>query len=187
MRKLSKPHKKQTDFSWDVPSPALEAKKRMVRLPLDLSRSLDDQVLYVKDDLWVPICVVNGNVHILPGVPSLFQIMLDSMKPRLLPRLSDPEGKGIHRILISTPLPESAVAEFLTQLAEKAEPRGVKVGSYPRWGKENNTVTLVGRDLEYMESLVPEVEEGVKGHRVVVEGEDDKSDSDPEAGKLASG
>ena len=159
----------------------------MVRLPLDLSRPLDDQVLYVTDDLWVPICVVNGNIHILPGVPSLFRTMLDSMKPRLLPRLSDPEGKGIHRILISTPMPESAVAEFLTQLAEKVEPKGVKVGSYPRWGKQNNTVTLVGRDLAYMLSLVPEVEKGVNGHRVIVEGEDDPVESDPEAGKLSSG
>jgi hypothetical protein len=47
--------------------------------------------------------------------------------------------------MISTPLPESAVAEFLTELAAKVEPHGVKVGSYPRWGRKRNTVTLVGR------------------------------------------
>lgn len=40
---------------------------------------------------------------------------------------------------------ESAVAPYLTELAAKVEPRGVKVGSYPRWGKKWNTVTLVGR------------------------------------------
>jgi hypothetical protein len=62
-----------------------------------------------------------------------------------MPRLLDPEGKGIHRILISTPIPESAVAAYLTELAAKAEPMGIKVGSYPRWGKNRNTVTLVGR------------------------------------------
>jgi hypothetical protein len=100
--------------------------------------------------------------------------------------LEDPEGKGVHRILISTPMPESAVAEFLTELAAKVEPRGVKVGSYPRWGKTRNTVTLVGKDLEYIESLVAEVEQAVKGRRVAVEGEDDDSDSDAEQKLLSS-
>ena len=67
------------------------------------------------------------------------------MKPYFTPRLTDPEGKGIHRILISTPMAESAVAPYLTELAEKVESKGVKVGSYPRWEKSRNTVTLVGR------------------------------------------
>ena len=47
--------------------------------------------------------------------------------------------------MISTPLPESEVAGYLTSLAERAESKGIKVGSYPRWGKKYNTVTLVGR------------------------------------------
>ncbi len=42
-------------------------------------------------------------------------------------------------------MPESAVASYLTELAERVEPKGVKVGSYPRWGRKRNTVTLVGR------------------------------------------
>ena len=67
------------------------------------------------------------------------------MKPFLLPRLADPEGKGICRILISTPLPESEVAQYLAELAARVEPKGVKVGSYPRWKSKSNTVTLVGR------------------------------------------
>jgi hypothetical protein len=71
--------------------------------------------------------------------------LLEGMKPSILSRLADPEGKGTFRVLISTPLPESAVAGYLTQLAAKVGPQGVKVGSYPRWGKKRNTVTLVGR------------------------------------------
>ena len=71
--------------------------------------------------------------------------MLDGLKPHIMPRLVDPEGKGIYRVLISTPLAESAVAAYLTELAAKVEPNGVKVGSYPRWGKKTNTVTLVGK------------------------------------------
>lgn len=42
-----------------------------------------------------------------------------------------------------------------------------------RWGKDHNTVTLVGKDEVYIESLVKEVEEGIKGTRITVEGEDD--------------
>lgn len=181
MRRLSKPHKSQPDFDWNVPSAALTAKKRMVELPLDDKVADEEQVVFVNETLWVPVAVVNGNVHILPGVPRLFEAMLDGLKPRLLPRLTDPEGKGVLRILISTPLAESAVAGYLTELAAKTEPRGVKVGSYPRWGKDHNTVTLVGRDREFMEGLVGEVEKAVQGRRVAVEGEDDGNVSDKES------
>ncbi|KAL1655866.1 hypothetical protein SLS61_001428 [Didymella pomorum] len=178
MKRLSKPHKSQPNFSWNVPSAALTAKKRMVELPIDDAVPDEDQVIFVNETLWVPVSCVNGNVHILPGVPRLFEAMIDGMKPRVLPRLTDPEGKGVLRILISTPLAESAVAGYLTELAAKAEPKGVKVGSYPRWGKDHNTVTLVGRDREFMESLVPEVEKNVNGKRVDVEGQDDGETSD---------
>lgn len=174
MKKLSEPHKSQPNFSWDTPSPALTAKLRMIELPTDGTRDEKDQVLFVKEDLWVPISVVNGNIHILPGVPRLFEQLLDGMKPLLLPRLTDPEGKGTHRLLFATPLAESAVASYLTELAAKVEPRGIKVGSYPRWGKGKNTVTLVGRDKDFMESLILEVEKGVEGRRVMTEDEDDE-------------
>jgi len=178
MKRLSKPHKSQPNFDWNVPSAALTAKKRMVELPTDDAVPDEDQVIFVNETLWVPVSCVNGNVHILPGVPRLFEAMIDGMKSRILPRLTDPEGKGVLRILISTPLAESAVAGYLTELAAEAEPRGVKVGSYPRWGKDHNTVTLVGRDVEFMESLVPEVEKNVNGKRVDVEGQDDGNASD---------
>ena len=151
MKAVSKPHPSQPNFSYDEPSPALEAKLRMVRLPIDESRDENDQALFVDESLWVPISVVNGNVHILPGVPRLFSQLLDGLKARLVPRLTDPEGKGVYRMLFSTPMAESQVAGYLTELAAKTEPHGIKVGSYPRWGHKRNTVTLVGRDKTFME------------------------------------
>jgi len=181
MKKLSKPRPGQENFDWESPSPALEAKKRMIILPTDKARNIEDQVVFSDEALWVPVNVVNGNVHILPGIPRLFERLLEGLKPRILPRLVDPEGKGVYRVFFSTPLPESAVAAYLTELAAKAEPRGVKVGSYPRFGKSHNTVTLVGRDQEFMESLVPEVEKGVQGHRVSEEGEDDEDVPDKDS------
>lgn len=101
----------------------------------------------------------------------IVEALLDSLKPSILPRLVDPEGQGIHRILISTPMAESAVATYLTELAKKVEPQGVKVGSYPRWEKKRNTVTLVGRDMAFLQSIAPEVAENVKGQVVASEDE----------------
>lgn len=71
MKKLSKPHPKQPNFDWNVDSPALKARLRMVELPTDESRDLSEQFIFPKEDLWVPVAVVNRNVHILPGVPLL--------------------------------------------------------------------------------------------------------------------
>ncbi len=71
MKRLSKPHPSQPNFDWTVESPALRAKLRMVELPTDHSRDLGQQVVFTHDDLWVPVSVVNGNIHILPGVPRL--------------------------------------------------------------------------------------------------------------------
>lgn len=179
MKKLSRPHPMQPNFDWETPSPGLTAKLRMVELPYDPSIPAEQQALFVAEDMWVPIAVVNGNVHILPGVPRLFERLLQHLKPSITPRLSDPEGKGTTRFMISTPLPESAVAPYLTELAAKVEPKGVKVGSYPRWGKKRNTVTLVGADKAFLESLVAEVEENVQGKRVSKEDElDPPSDSE---------
>ena len=176
MKRLSRPHKSQPNFRWDEPSPALTAKMRMAQLPWDTKKSEQEQVVFVKEDLWVPISVVNDNIHILPGVPRLFEALLTGLKPGLLPRLKDPEGKGTYRMLFSTPMAESSVAPYLTELSKKVEGKGVKVGSYPRWGRKRNVVTLVGTDREYMDTLEDEVAKGVEGKRIQQEGEDDTDD-----------
>ncbi|KAI1435719.1 molybdopterin binding domain-containing protein [Xylaria sp. CBS 124048] len=168
MKRLSKPHKSQPNFDWDVDSPAKTARLRMVELPIDESRDLDKQVLFPQEEMWVPVSVVNENVHILPGVPKIFEGLLQGLKPLIIDRLEDPNGEGICRIIISTPLAESMAAAYLTELAAKVTPKGVKVGSYPRWGG-NNSVTLVGRDRAYLESLVPEVLANVEGKRITTE------------------
>lgn len=175
MKELSKPHPSQPKFSYDVPSAALEAKLRMVRLPLDESRDEGEQVLFVDDSLWVPINVVNGNIHILPGIPSLFTQLLEGLKSHLSPRLTDPAGQENCRILFSTPMAESEVAGYLTALAGRVGSRGIKVGSYPRWGRTRNSVTLVGKDIQFMDSLVPEIEQNIQGIRVEREEDADES------------
>lgn len=129
------------------------------------------------------------------------------MTPSILPRLTDPEGKGIIRVSILTPLSESTVAEYLTELAARVEPKGVKVGSYPRWGKKKNVVTLVGRyvssllvyarkicvmrgeadrprrDKEYLETITPEVLLNVTGTLITPGKEEEIEDDEVEESK----
>lgn len=60
-------------MDWESDSPKLRAKLRMAQLPTDKQRDQDKQFLFPCEDqgMWVPVAVVNGNVHILPGVPSI--------------------------------------------------------------------------------------------------------------------
>ena len=164
---------------WDTPTPQLEARLRMAMLPVGEGV----EYIFPNENFWVPIVIVNHNIHILPGVPMLFQSLLQSFTPYLLAKgHASPVTQQIHRVLVSTPLSESEVAEYLANLQSRVDSKGVKVGSYPRWEKKRNTVTLVGRDLVYLESLVQELEEAIQGTRVHVEGEDD-SDTEGETGK----
>ncbi|KAK4108474.1 molybdopterin binding domain protein [Canariomyces notabilis] len=142
MKKLYKQRQEQPPFSWDEDSPARRARLRMVELPTDPKLPLAKQALFPCEDLFVPVAVVNENLHILPGVPVLFDKLLYGLTPSILSRL----GQPLFRASISTPLPESAIADYLTTLASRLEPRRIKVGSYPQIGKDaKNTVTLVGK------------------------------------------
>lgn len=89
------------------------------------------RIVYVSDDTWVPVAIINYNVHVLPGVPSIFVSQLEGMK-KLFEEEKRIEGKKLVRVLISTAMPESEAAEYLTELQKKVGARGVKVGSYPR-------------------------------------------------------
>jgi len=73
MKKLSKPRPGEETFDWDTDSPKLRAKLRMAELPTDKNRDLEKQFLFPCEEqgMWVPVAVVNGNIHILPGVPRL--------------------------------------------------------------------------------------------------------------------
>ncbi|KAK6363803.1 hypothetical protein TWF730_001213 [Orbilia blumenaviensis] len=168
MRRLWKSKRNEASFDWDTPSPRLSAKLRMATLPTGTGC----RAYFPSDELWVPIAIVNENIHILPGIPLLFQEMLTGLEKELVPRI-EASNRNIFRMMISTPQPESQMADYLTELQNKVQDRGVKVGSYPRWGKPRNTVTLVGRDREYIEGLEAEVLKQLEGTRISVEGEDD--------------
>lgn len=134
---------KEIDF--EIDSPEREATIRMAMLPFDDTRSPESQALFNVQGLWSPVCVVNHNIYTLPGIPDLFQRQLNGLKKHWAPRLSSKQDAPSQRILIETPKTESEIAPYLTELQDRVRYQSIKVGSYERWGKETNTVTLVGR------------------------------------------
>src|ERR1700710_82586 len=114
-----------------------EARKRMVIFPSPA------EILRTREDMWVPVVVVNGNVHILPGIPKLFESLLDSLEPRLLSLIEERGLKDtkFYRSQIATAHGEGEIAQFLLDLQGRSS--GVKIGSYPKWGMDENGVRVV--------------------------------------------
>ncbi|KAG6889944.1 hypothetical protein C0995_013471 [Termitomyces sp. Mi166 len=112
-----------------------EAARRMALFPKDA------EVIFVAEDVWVPVVRLEGRLCIFPGIPSLFQRMLTGLTPFLpLP----PKNERPLRIQIFTERPESYIAPYLSSLQERFQKR-VQVGSYPILGK-GVFVSLIGGD-----------------------------------------
>ncbi|KAH7912853.1 MoaB/Mog domain-containing protein [Hygrophoropsis aurantiaca] len=136
------------------------ARKRMALFP-DAA-----EVLFVASDIWVPVIRLEGKLCIFPGIPSLFQKMLDNLKPFLpLP----PDHLRPFRLQVFTPLPESSIAPFLTDLQKRVHSEGIRIGSYPVL-QQGVYVSLIGANRDRVKTLGEEVESEVQG-RVVTEEE----------------
>ena len=146
-------------INWDVPAddPELVARKRMALFPVA------SEIVYPSEKLWVPIVIANGNTHILPGIPRLFTGLLSDYKAHIVDKV-DPAMKQT-RILIATSKPESAISSFLADLQKRVDAKGVKVGSYPKGIGMGVMVSLLGRDKNFLETLVEEVETALDGKR----------------------
>ena len=158
-------------INWDVPKddPELNARLRMARFP---ERA---EVHFPSKELWVPIVVANSNVHILPGIPRLFQGLLTAYRPTLEQRVD--AANRLTRLLVATEMPESRISSYLTGLQKKVDAKGVKVGSYPRGVNMGVVVSLLGKDKDYLASLVPDVEKELDGKQLDLEQESTKEDA----------
>ncbi|KJA28951.1 hypothetical protein HYPSUDRAFT_128826 [Hypholoma sublateritium FD-334 SS-4] len=129
------------------------------------------EVIFVGEDIWVPVVRLEGKLCIFPGIPALFQKMLHSLTPFIpLP----PAHERPLRIQIFTERPESMIAPYLTALQERLKPHGIQVGSYPVLYK-GVFVSLIGRDLNpntdlqkaggkiWLAEVAKEVEEEIGG------------------------
>ncbi|KAJ2744291.1 hypothetical protein GGI20_003082 [Coemansia sp. BCRC 34301] len=90
-------------------------------------------VVYPCKEYWVPVVSVAGNVHIFPGIPKLFEELVDAYLPGLVAGLSGETAVAYVRALVGVCCRESEIAPILDQLQERYAPMGVKIGSYPDW------------------------------------------------------
>ncbi|EPQ51811.1 Molybdopterin binding protein [Gloeophyllum trabeum ATCC 11539] len=117
------------------------------------------EVLFVAKDLWVPVVRLEGKLCIFPGIPGLFQRLLDHLVPFLpLP----PPNERPFRLQVFTNLPESSIAPYLTDLQKRVKNEGVRVGSYPLL-QRGVYVSLIGLDEERVKELGDEVVERLQG------------------------
>jgi len=123
-----------------------DARRRMARMPVG-SRHIDNPVSRAPG-------FIIGNVHVMAGVPSVFQAMLDNVLPTLNTGVKILSGK------VDCPFGEGDIGDPLTAVA-KAHP-DVNIGSYPRFsgdkfsteivirGREQTAIDAAKRDVETM-------------------------------------
>ncbi|TFK53048.1 Molybdopterin binding protein [Heliocybe sulcata] len=133
------------------------------------------EVLFVHKDLWVPVVRLEGKLCIFPGIPGLYQRMLDSLVPYLpLP----PPSERPFRLQVFTSLPESSIAPYLTELQKRVKNEGVRVGSYPLL-RQGVYVSLIARDEKRVRELGDEVVKKLQGKVMTEEEVRQAKDSKP--------
>ncbi|KAF7789990.1 hypothetical protein EIP86_000938 [Pleurotus ostreatoroseus] len=133
-----------------------QARERMALFPAHA------EVLYIDSEIWVPVVRLEGKLCIFPGIPRLYQKMLNGLLPFLpLP----PPSERPFRQQIFTSLPESSIAPYLTELQARTKGDGVRVGSYPLL-QHGVYVSLIGRDVAAVKALADEVAERLEGRLV---------------------
>lgn len=80
--------------------------------------------------VWTPV-VVLGNVHILPGPPTLFQHLLGAFLEQDLLKRHDGLRPLVKHVW-GTEMAEGDLADWLRKVSAEYEGR-VRIGSYPRW------------------------------------------------------
>lgn len=124
-----------------------EARKRMALIPQGAE-------VWSTPDSWVPF-VVMENVHVLPGVPELFEKMLMDNAHRF-------HGIPLFRTMLYTDSPEGDIADTLAR-AHAAHPN-IAIGSYPKYGKDAGysvKITLEGLPESEVRELANELREAL--------------------------
>ncbi|KAL1923366.1 uncharacterized protein VTP21DRAFT_8346 [Calcarisporiella thermophila] len=153
---------KQRPFSPDTPEEVTRARQRMAIFPSPV------EIIRPCEGVWVPIVVVNGNVHILPGIPRFFRMLLEGYRPWLEKRRKGEIESGARywRTSVVTRLPESIIAPWLTRAQEKHRD-SVRIGSYPQLVDDGRgwqvTVSFAGLDREKVRQTAEEVAKQIEG------------------------
>ncbi|MBD8890301.1 competence/damage-inducible protein A [Roseibium litorale] len=97
-----------------------------------------------------------GNVHVMAGVPSIMQAMMDSIAPTLK------TGAKMLSNTVDAALPESRLAERLAEIQQEFPE--TLIGSYPRTtdGRFTTQVVIRCRNEDSLERATKKVEEAVR-------------------------
>ncbi|KAI9269219.1 putative molybdopterin binding domain-containing protein [Phascolomyces articulosus] len=124
------------------------------------------ELLRPQQSFLIPVVIVNQNVYILPGIPRLFQLLVESLKPHLQQLSLKKLGKhisGFSRMDIATKKSEGAIASILTTIQARYD--DLKIGSYPLMGNKDISVVIsvVGKNHDAVESVAQEIAEEIDG------------------------
>ncbi len=106
-----------------------EARKRMARMPRGAT--------HIANPVSVAPGFVIGNVHIMAGVPQVFQAMLDNVMPTLR------TGAKVMSQAVRSPYGEGDIGTPLTAI-QKAHPE-TSIGSYPKYDGQRFSTEIVVR------------------------------------------
>ncbi len=106
-----------------------EARKRMARMPCGAE--------HIDNPISVAPGFRIGNVHVMAGVPSIFQAMLDNIVPTLK------TGTKMLSAMVPCPFGEGLIGGPLAEI-QKAHPDTI-IGSYPKYGDGKFWTELVVR------------------------------------------
>jgi molybdenum cofactor synthesis domain-containing protein len=122
-----------------------EARKRMARMP----RGAD----HIDNPISVAPGFRIGNVHVMAGVPAIFQAMLDNVLPTLA------TGTKLLSATVQCPFGEGAIGTLLGEI-QKAHPDTI-IGSYPKYadGKFWTELVVRARSQDAVDAGVRAIEE----------------------------
>jgi molybdenum cofactor synthesis domain-containing protein len=121
-----------------------EARKRMARMPRGAS--------HIDNPVSIAPGFRIGNVHVMAGVPAIFQAMLDNVVPTLK------TGTKLLSATVHCPFGEGTIGGPLAEI-QKAHPDSI-IGSYPKYldGKFWTELVVRARDADALEAARAEVE-----------------------------
>ena len=126
-----------------------DARKRMARMPRGAE--------HIDNPVSVAPGFRIGNVHVMAGVPAIFQAMLDNVVPTLK------TGTKLLSATVQCPFGEGTIGGPLAEI-QKAHPDTI-IGSYPKYldGKFWTELVVRARDAAALEAARAEVEAMVAG------------------------
>ncbi|KAG2217415.1 hypothetical protein INT45_013746 [Circinella minor] len=124
------------------------------------------ELLRPQQSFLIPVVIVNQNIYILPGIPRLFQLLVESLESHLQQLCFKKLGKqivGFSRTDIATQKSEGAIASILSTIQARNE--NLKIGSYPLMGNKEISVivSVVGKNHDAVESVAQEIVKEING------------------------